>query len=393
MDPLSFIMSLIGVGSNLAGTAYGTNTGRAEAALEREFNAQQAALNRDFQTSEREAAQQFNFDMWNLNNQYNSPAEQLKRAREAGISPLALFGSNYNQAVSQPISTNPSLGNAASASGAGAFAASLLSQYGNIGSAMSDIYESMSRADATNYDTFFQRKTEEDRIKHLKASINLTDANVQEVLSQAGLNDVNKATFENALEWAGKFNPVQLQKMTEEVNLFRTRNYETLVNAGYIVQKTYESQASEDSIRKSLEESDSRISLNSALTNQAVSQTFLNGASLADVKASASLKAANAEFVGSQKAGQDLENAILEIKKEFSAQYKIPLDSPEFMFYFHLMSSGLFGQWVDKVVLPHERAKWKPSDYEHLGLDMQAIFELLVKMAGAYGAKGLGKLF
>lgn len=50
---------------------------------------------REWQTKEREAAQQWNLEQWNRQNAYNSPAEQLKRAREAGINPLAVINGDF----------------------------------------------------------------------------------------------------------------------------------------------------------------------------------------------------------------------------------------------------------------------------------------------------------
>lgn len=58
-----------------------------------EFNKAEAAANREFQTSEREAAQQWNLEQWNRENEYNSPVEQMKRAIAAGINPNAVAGS------------------------------------------------------------------------------------------------------------------------------------------------------------------------------------------------------------------------------------------------------------------------------------------------------------
>lgn len=55
-----------------------------------QFNAEEAQKNRDFQVSERLATQA-----------YNSPQQQIGRLRDAGVNPLSVFGSGYNNAQSQ----------------------------------------------------------------------------------------------------------------------------------------------------------------------------------------------------------------------------------------------------------------------------------------------------
>lgn len=93
------------------------------------WNAYQAQLNRDFQREERIAAQDFNLEMWNKQNEYNSPAAQVERLRAAGINPNSVFGNgtlvgNNNSSVTtspmsgavaaptSPISTDAMLKNA-----------------------------------------------------------------------------------------------------------------------------------------------------------------------------------------------------------------------------------------------------------------------------------------
>ena len=95
---MGIISSLIGGVTNLIGASMNNqfeeqraqqdrewNSAAAEKA--RQFNAEQAELSRDWQTAEREATQDWNLEQWNRENAYNSPAEQLKRAMEAGINP------------------------------------------------------------------------------------------------------------------------------------------------------------------------------------------------------------------------------------------------------------------------------------------------------------------
>lgn len=83
-----------------------------------EFNAQQAAINRQFQTEEREAAQEWNYSMWQEQNEYNSPEQQYRRLLAAGMNPstaLQMLSQTGNTAGS--VATTPQPGSVASAAG------------------------------------------------------------------------------------------------------------------------------------------------------------------------------------------------------------------------------------------------------------------------------------
>lgn len=83
-----------------------------------QFNAQQAAINRQFQTEEREAAQEWNYSMWQEQNEYNSPEQQYNRLIAAGMNPstaLQMLSQTGNTAGS--VATTPQPGSVASAAG------------------------------------------------------------------------------------------------------------------------------------------------------------------------------------------------------------------------------------------------------------------------------------
>lgn len=69
----------------------GTHQAQEQQDDEMDWSAGQARLNREFQRSERLETQQFNVDMWNMYNEYNTPANQLKRGMQAGINPNAII--------------------------------------------------------------------------------------------------------------------------------------------------------------------------------------------------------------------------------------------------------------------------------------------------------------
>ena len=51
-----------------------------------------SALNYHFQNKLMEKQNQYNLDMWKLQNEYNSPAAQMQRYQEAGLNPALMYG-------------------------------------------------------------------------------------------------------------------------------------------------------------------------------------------------------------------------------------------------------------------------------------------------------------
>lgn len=99
-------------------SAVGGIEAESQHAKDKAWQANQAQLNRNFQREERIASQEYNEKMWHMNNEYNSPANQIKLAQEAGINPGSLFGSASGGFVSsQPVKTTASPGSMASAPG------------------------------------------------------------------------------------------------------------------------------------------------------------------------------------------------------------------------------------------------------------------------------------
>lgn len=82
---------LIGAGVSAAGSAASiTMGGKMNQRAQHE-----AWRTRAWQTKEREASQAWQLEQWNRQNEYNSPVEQMKRARAAGINPLAVINGDF----------------------------------------------------------------------------------------------------------------------------------------------------------------------------------------------------------------------------------------------------------------------------------------------------------
>lgn len=67
-----------------------------------------SALNYHYQSQLQEKQNQFNLEMWNLQNEYNSPQAQMKRYEEAGLNPALIYSQgNPGNAATAPVKGVP----------------------------------------------------------------------------------------------------------------------------------------------------------------------------------------------------------------------------------------------------------------------------------------------
>ena len=94
------IGAIIGGLGSLAGSMIGANAQR-RANIQ---NMQLAKYQNNWQTAENEKAYARSVEMWNMQNQYNSPTAQMSRLRQAGLNPNLVYGSGVtgNSAGSAP---------------------------------------------------------------------------------------------------------------------------------------------------------------------------------------------------------------------------------------------------------------------------------------------------
>lgn len=99
MDPL-IGSSLIGGFGSLLNSGFGMAAQR-NANIQ---NMQLAKYQNNWQTAENEKAYARSVEMWNMQNQYNSPTAQMSRLRQAGLNPNLVYGSGVtgNSAGSAP---------------------------------------------------------------------------------------------------------------------------------------------------------------------------------------------------------------------------------------------------------------------------------------------------
>lgn len=94
------IGALIAGGASLLGSALGFGSQKKT----NKANMELARYQNEWQTQENEKAYQRNLQMWNLQNEYNSPTQQMARLRSAGLNPNLVYGSGVtgNSAGSTP---------------------------------------------------------------------------------------------------------------------------------------------------------------------------------------------------------------------------------------------------------------------------------------------------
>lgn len=92
--------AIIAGGASLLGSALGFGSQKKT----NKANMELAKYQNEWQSQENEKAYQRNLQMWNLQNEYNSPTQQMARLRSAGLNPNLVYGSGVtgNSAGSTP---------------------------------------------------------------------------------------------------------------------------------------------------------------------------------------------------------------------------------------------------------------------------------------------------
>ena len=80
--------AIIAGGASLLGSALGFGSQKKT----NKANMELAKYQNEWQTQENEKAYQRNLQMWNLQNEYNSPTQQMARLRAAGLNPNLVYG-------------------------------------------------------------------------------------------------------------------------------------------------------------------------------------------------------------------------------------------------------------------------------------------------------------
>lgn len=215
------LSDFINPGGALLGNVIGAGANIAMNAANNRFNAQQSELNRQYQTAEREAAQEWNLDMWNMQNQYNTPVAQLDRLLAAGINPETAVGMlSENGNTAGQLSTSGQAGSQASAAG--------MAQPGDLisGAVMNaaQIANINAQTDKTKAEAGMVVRLGEAQIKDLEASAyskvkagELSEANAKQIVEMLPLLKDKTTTETSQMNKNIDVLDKQLQKLDAEV--------------------------------------------------------------------------------------------------------------------------------------------------------------------------------
>lgn len=302
----------------------------------KQFARDEAEKNRQFQRDERLASQEFNLDMWHRNNEYNSPANQLKLMKEAGINPNSLKGNSF--VSSSPVETSPMSGTptAMPSDASGAFlgrSPAMLGSIGNIINSVSTARKAETESALNQYSLDWNRLSESDRLKELKTNIKYQESHINGILKKAHLDEMSAKEIEERTKWISRLNDAELKlKMQSLTNLYN-QNIEFIKNS-----------------EQQRKESESNIALN----EQRISES----------EANVELSKRQGTYVESQTHKHESENLMLKLETQFADELGMPIGTSDEQFYFKLWKQGLLPKFIDEVRVPLERSAWKPRDYK-----------------------------
>lgn len=233
-----------------------------------------------------EQQQEYNTEMWNKENEYNSPSNQIARLREAGVNPMiALSGGSLSNVASSASSALGSASTPVPTSSGSSIGSSFIQQQ-----MMNDQLETLrasrkkieEETKAQMLDNYVKAETQAERVNIGKQAArqakNLADKTYEEMIWQQGQNDILGATFQ--------------QKISQEEIRTNTMKIEKAL-------KQKELNYKERQLGAALAETWSRVSL-----NYKVGQASLEQAKAAIINA-----VANSNFLHSKQAYQDMVNS------------------------------------------------------------------------------------
>lgn len=216
-DWLGFAGDIATLGAGFLSSHIGSN--RAQGIRTGDIAYDQFSKLQDWQynTAERLAVQQWEEEMWNKQNEYNSPANQLRLAKEAGINPNAIFGNGNPFEPASGLSGSPmsSPGSSFGGSSSG-LASSLLMQDANNLNAFANARKTLADAEGQEIGNKFDKKTFKARVKAVE------DAG-EKIVKEMNLLDIDEKTRRQTYEHLSRLQPLELEETREKVNLLRNQ--------------------------------------------------------------------------------------------------------------------------------------------------------------------------
>lgn len=326
------ISLVVGIVMSMASAA----ASKSAAESEQRYNSEEAQINRDWQHDERLESQDYNTDMWNESNKFNSIGEQIQRGIKAGVSPSAIVGGSYRSSNTSPVTTSPTGGAQASSDALSrlmsASLGTLPNMFNSTGSMVKNLTDSYNARELLSYNK-----------KLLDSQVHLNYASLQELTSRAGVNDATEQQIRMSMNWLDELNYLDvMQKRAEIISLYN-ENYVRLQQLDL-----YRAQVESD-----IDVNDSVIDVNMA---------------------NAGLTNANAEAVRTRNLyGRDVMQ-LFENEEDAKAYEKmiqasvagiinLPLGSDKFQFNWSLFKAGLLTDAIDSVYIPVNQSEWTPQMY------------------------------
>lgn len=294
------------------------------------YNSSEAQKSRDYQTSERLASQQWNQEMWNKNNEYNSLSSQIKRATAAGVNPASLIGSGSSSATSTPPTTSAMSGATASAPAGNNLASTLLTAIPQALLSQSQARNLDSQTNLNNQTYDWNAKTEQIRYEQMINGNEEYKARIAKIFSDIGVNDFNKELQSATFEIFKSKSLEEINVMKESLNNLRNQNLEILKNIDLKDAQIKDYFASASLKYKQGQKIDSDIDVNESVID---------------------LNEANTSLTNEKVSGQQIDNSIQNIVKEYSSITGIPIGAPDSHVLFTLWAQGRFSELSDKITL------------------------------------------
>lgn len=296
---------------------------------EQNFANQQAWDARLYGTWERLQTQLWNEQMYERELEDNSIGAQLQRARAAGVNPAAIVGGDYDSSTSSAPTSSPQSPVMASTPSQNAH--SRLAQ--NLGT----VADSLQGA-AENY---LSEKQVAINKSNIESQMKVNEASIKEILSDAGLKDVNYEIARKNMSWIDRLNYVTIQEKMQGINESFNDMYvkleELLIRRGELDNAT--------------RLTDSDI----ALKNQQERYygAMERGLSIENLWKN-TIHFSQAELL-------ELQVEELKHKRDIANLIGVPLGTSEYEFTYALARKGLLGTYIEKCVIPNARARMSPA--------------------------------
>ena len=178
---MGLLDSIIGGVASIGSSLIGAQAAKNQQAREQEWSSGEAVKNRDFQASEAEKQRDWNLQMFNLENEYNSPEQQLQRLLATGMNPATAIQSVSGQGAA--------LGQV---QGSGLPAGSQATVPGSVASTLGNIWSQAGTSTMQNISQLLQNRQQELDLKwkpfEKQANYRSMTQSVQESISRMNLN-------------------------------------------------------------------------------------------------------------------------------------------------------------------------------------------------------------